>query len=78
MAEFDWLDLSQPEHVIFLLNAANELAEGKKQWGEDWKSLQEHKRYIKELEKHIRILQKTLDMVDKNTSKRTVRCRWQK
>ena len=63
---YDWLDLSKRENQIFLVNQANEMEE-------EIENLREYviicgrpEAYIKNLEKHVRILQKTLDVVDKN------------
>lgn len=66
MAEFDWVDLNDPASRIFLLDAANQLHEDMKQARGCWEKCEEQAHYIKELEKQVRLLQKTLNVVNTN------------
>lgn len=63
---YDWLDLTVKENQVFLLQEANELEKEV----EDLRKLviicDNQRAYIKELEKHLGLLQKTLDVANKN------------
>lgn len=66
MGEFDWLDLNKPEHQHFLLTTANDLHEDLQKANQCWQKCEDQAVYIKELEKQVRLLRKTLDIVEKN------------
>ena len=77
MGEYDWLDLSLHEHRVFLLHEANELKKEVDEYHKLRDLFQAQKRYIEELEKHLDILQRTLNVVHKNKKRRRVRRKWQ-
>ena len=66
MGEYDWLDLNMPEHRQFLLTAANSLHEDLKEANAYREKYEEQVIYIKELENQVRLLHKTLDVIEKN------------
>ena len=66
MGYYDWLDLSLPEHRQYLLTEANFNREELKEKEAFELKCHEQETYIKTLEKQVRLLQKTLDAVNKN------------
>jgi hypothetical protein len=77
MAGFDWLDLSQRENQIYLVNVANDLEIENKKLRNYLITCEEQETYIKELEKQVKLLQKTLDVINKNKFLgRKGRCRY--
>ena len=63
---YDWLDLTLRENQIYLVNEANEMEKEIEQLRTLIITCEEQATYIKVLEKQVRLLQKTLDLVDKN------------
>ena len=63
---YDWLDLTKRENQIFLVNQANDMEKEIESLRNFIITCEEQKAYIKELEKQVRLLQKTLDIVNKN------------
>ena len=76
MGEFDWIDINNPEHQRFLITSANDLAERVKKANALYQKYEEQADYIKVLEDQVKLLQKTLDVVNKNMvlTERMVRC----
>lgn len=66
MREFDWIDLTRPEHQQFLLTAANDMSDELKNASLTYQKCEEQAAYIEVLEKQVRLLQKTLDVAYKN------------
>ena len=63
---YDWLDLTKKENQIFLVNQANDMEKEIKNLREYIIICNRQEAYIKNLEKHVRLLQKTLDVTSKN------------
>lgn len=66
MGEYDWLNLDLKEHRVFLLHEANALHQEKMKLLTFKRQAEEQEIYIQELEKHLGILQRTLDVILKN------------
>ena len=67
---YGWLDLDLPEHRQFALSELENLYLNIEELQKYKKRYELQKQYIKELEKHISLLQRTLDMVYKNRTKK--------
>ena len=67
---YGWLDLDLPEHRQFALSELENLYLNIEELQKYKKRCELQKQYIKELEKHISLLQRTLDMVYKNRTKK--------
>ena len=63
---YDWLDLTKKENQIFLVNQANDMEKEIKNLREYIIICNRQEAYIKNIEKHVRLLQKTLDVTSKN------------
>lgn len=67
MAEtYDWLDLSARENQVYLINIANNYARDLEKARETYQKCKEQGAYIETLEKQVRLLQKTLDVINQN------------
>lgn len=67
MGQFDYITtLPYPEQAVYLLAEANSLYEDLKDYTILKCKCAEQIAYIKELEKQVKLLQKTLDVVNKN------------
>ena len=63
---YDWLDLNKKENQVYLVNVANEMEKEIEDLRKYILTCEQQAAYIKELEKHVRLLQKTLETVNKN------------
>jgi hypothetical protein len=76
MEDYGWIDFSLVEHQTFIMAELRDLRAVSKKYYELLSSYDKQKLYIQELEKNIDILQKTLNVINKNKRKRRVRCIW--
>jgi hypothetical protein len=67
---YGWLNLDLPEHRQFALSELETLHLENEELPKYKKQCELQKQYIKELEKHVSLLQRTLNMVYKNRAKK--------
>jgi heme oxygenase len=64
--QYDWVDLNSVPHQLFLKGEAEYLYEQVQELSKFQREAEAQAKYIKELEKQVSILQKTLDCVYEN------------
>lgn len=75
MGYYDWLDLTIKENQIYLLGEAEYWHEEAKKIPPLEETVSNQKTYIRYLEKQLRLLQKTLDVIEKIRRVRRVKAR---